>query len=142
MKIHALLAPLTAILLIPSLAFADVPPPNSSGCTNKAAGAACMDDAKANGTCQKDTCSRLDYGALLDAGPDASGMPKSVSYDCLKCVAGSGTSSGSSSGASSGSTAAKDGGCALGTQGSTSVTVGLLLALGLMVSRRNKSRAA
>jgi hypothetical protein len=63
-----------------SLAWADVPPKDSIGCRDKTAGATCATDDGASGTCATATCTRNDYSQ----GPP----PKSVPYECLKCVAG------------------------------------------------------
>ena len=71
---------LCALMLCATVARADVPPPNASGCASKTGGAACTDDANAAGACAKNTCSKLDYS---DGSP-----PSSVSYECLLCVAG------------------------------------------------------
>lgn len=62
--------PLSATLLLFSLAFADIPPPEVEACSGKSVGQSC-----AGGSCQNGTCSR--------ATPD--GMHE---YDCVKCVAG------------------------------------------------------
>jgi hypothetical protein len=71
----------TAWLLIPVLAatvaFADVPPANSTGCSNKKAGEACQTDEKKAGGCKASTCSRNDYSQGVP--------PKSVDYECLVC---------------------------------------------------------
>ena len=61
-------------------AWADIPPPDVSGCNGKAAGDACKRDDGSDGACAKSTCSRNDYSE----GPP----PKSVSYECLKCAPG------------------------------------------------------
>lgn len=61
---------MTASLLLFSLAFADIPPPEVEACSGKTVGQSCE-----GGTCQNGTCSR--------ATPD--GMHE---YDCVKCVAG------------------------------------------------------
>jgi hypothetical protein len=61
-------------------AWADIPPPDVSGCNGKAAGDACKRDDGTDGACAKSTCSRNDYSE----GPP----PKSVSYECLKCAPG------------------------------------------------------
>lgn len=43
------------------VARADLPPPNSSDCTNKKAGDSCVDDAMKPGACVSSTCTELDY---------------------------------------------------------------------------------
>lgn len=68
----------TALLLaFTATARADVPPPNSEGCSSKSAGDACKNDSGATATCKATTCSRLDYSQGTP--------PSSVSYDCLLC---------------------------------------------------------
>lgn len=64
-------------LLLSSLAWADVAPPNLAGCNGKSAGAACDRDDGTKGTCATGTCSRNDYSGGIP--------PKSVSYECLLC---------------------------------------------------------
>lgn len=66
-------------LALAPAAWADIPPPNSIGCRDKALGEACERDDKTAGACAKATCTRNDYSE----GPP----PKSVSYECLKCEA-------------------------------------------------------
>lgn len=63
-----------------STALADIPPPDVGGCSGKAAGDACKRDDGSSGACAKDTCSRNDYSQ----GPP----PKSVDYECLRCLPG------------------------------------------------------
>ena len=59
------------------VARADIPPPDSSGCRDKAAGAACKRDDGTDATCVTTKCSRRDY---------SNGPPGSmVQYDCRKC---------------------------------------------------------
>ncbi|HEX8437138.1 hypothetical protein, partial [Archangium sp.] len=70
---------LLAALSLASSALADVPPPNMEGCYNQEAGAKCKTDNGADGTCQKKTCSRLDYSNGVPPG--------SIDYDCLLCAA-------------------------------------------------------
>ena len=69
-----------AVLALAFAAWADVPPPDISGCNGKAAGDACTRDDGSAGACAKATCSRNDYSN----GPP----PTSVSYECLRCEAG------------------------------------------------------
>jgi len=73
---------LTTVLMLGSLALADVPPPNSQGCTNKAAGDACVDDANVAHTCVAEMCGKLDYSQGTP--------PKSTSVACLLCKASDG----------------------------------------------------
>lgn len=63
-------------LVFASVVLADIPPPDSSGCTNKKAGDACQTDDKKSGGCKAATCSRLDASQM---------PPVSVEYACLKC---------------------------------------------------------
>jgi hypothetical protein len=70
---------LVAVLTLASSARADVPPPNMEGCLNHEAGAKCTTDSGSDGTCQKKTCSRLDYSHGVPPG--------SIDYDCMLCVA-------------------------------------------------------
>lgn len=64
--------------LLATLAWADIPPRDSSGCRDAKVGSKCKtDDAKA-GTCVKSTCSRNDYSE----GPP----PKTVTVECLVCA--------------------------------------------------------
>lgn len=76
---------LAALLLLADPARADVPPPNTEDCSDKAAGDACETDDGAKGGCVKSTCSRLDYSQGTPPG--------SVEYECLICdpAAGSGS---------------------------------------------------
>jgi hypothetical protein len=68
---------MTLALFLAAPALADVPPPNTTDCATKAAGAACKKDDGAAGTCLKATCSRLDYSGGTP--------PQSVSYECVTC---------------------------------------------------------
>ena len=68
-----------AVTMTTSVALADIPPPNTSGCRSKKAGDACQTDSKQDGICKTHKCSRINYT------PD--GPRGSVSYDCLKCEA-------------------------------------------------------
>jgi len=72
--------------LTASLAFADVPPPDVSGCQGKSASAACTRDDGSSGTCAKDTCTRNDYSN----GPP----PTPVQYECLRCKTGAAADAG------------------------------------------------
>jgi hypothetical protein len=60
---------------------ADVAPPETQPCVSKAAGDACTYNGA--GTCQSQTCGRLDY-ANWDR--DASASPPTTTYACLKCL--------------------------------------------------------
>jgi hypothetical protein len=70
---------LPAALLLSSPAWADIPPPNSSGCRGLQANAACKTDDGQPGLCQMAKGSRLDYSQGIP--------PKAIAYDFLKCVA-------------------------------------------------------
>jgi len=67
------------VLFAPSLARADVPPPNAEGCNGKAAGDTCEMASGASGRCAATRCNRLDY-SQRDGGP-----PGTVEYDCVLC---------------------------------------------------------
>jgi MYXO-CTERM domain-containing protein len=102
------------------LARADVAPPDSTECTNKAAGDACTDDAMKVGACQSQTCTGLSYGG--DAGPT------STSYPCLICVAGAAPLS-------------SNGGCSLPAAPSgDGLWLAAVLALPLLRRRRREGR--
>jgi len=79
---------LATSILLSTPARADVAPPEALPCQGKAAGDACVYDGA--GTCQNQTCSQADY-AHWDR--DASSGPPSMSYACLKCIAGTTTDS-------------------------------------------------
>ncbi|GMU62252.1 MAG: hypothetical protein AMXMBFR34_40150 [Myxococcaceae bacterium] len=68
------------LLLSASFAWADLPPPDVSGCGSLPLGASCKRDDGSPGTCAKATCTRNDYSE----GPP----PKTVSYDCVRCTEG------------------------------------------------------
>ncbi|MEW5742287.1 MAG: hypothetical protein AB1938_25445 [Myxococcota bacterium] len=68
------------LVLSASTAWADIPPPDVSGCNGKEVGAACRRDDGSPGACAKSTCTRNDYSE----GPP----PKTVNYECLRCTAG------------------------------------------------------
>jgi hypothetical protein len=74
---------LVAALALASSAQADVPPPNMDGCRGEQPGANCKTDRGSDGTCHKQTCSRLDYSRGIPPG--------SVDYDCLLCLEGPAT---------------------------------------------------
>jgi hypothetical protein len=72
---------LTVVLAVfACAAWADVPPPDSMGCRDKTAGAACKKDDGSDGSCVTAKCSRNDYSNGVP--------PTSVEYDCLKCQTG------------------------------------------------------
>ena len=79
----ALLAPFVCFA---APARADLIPPEVGACQAKQAGDTCT--YTNSGTCQNQTCSKLDY-ANWDR--DASSGPPSTTYACLKCMAGSST---------------------------------------------------
>lgn len=82
---------LSAVLFFAAgTAYADVVPPNSTECSNLAAGAACVDDNKKPGVCTSQTCSELDYS---DGSP-----PGTKQVPCVLCIAPDGGTTGSSSG--------------------------------------------
>jgi hypothetical protein len=65
------------VAVLASVARADIPPPDSSGCRDKAAGAACKRDDGTDSNCVTAKCSRRNY---------SNGPPGTmVQYDCLKC---------------------------------------------------------
>ncbi|MDP1921361.1 MAG: hypothetical protein Q8L14_34290 [Myxococcales bacterium] len=64
------------VFLFASVSSADVPPPDTSGCTNKKAGDACQTDDKKAGGCKAATCSRVDATQT---------PPKAVEYACVTC---------------------------------------------------------
>ncbi len=118
-----------ASLAVASPAFADVPPPDTSGCNMKVAGDACQKDDMSAGTCGAQTCTKLDYSMGTP--------PKTVEYACLVC-----TSSGSAGGSpSNNGGSADDGGCSVrhgGVVGAMSAWV--LGAAVLLLSRRSRAR--
>lgn len=123
---------LVAVFAVASSAWADVPPPNSSGCNGQQASSSCKTDDGRSGVCQSDTCSRLDYSHGTP--------PTSVEYDCLRCVVqSSGTPDAGTSGASQDpqGTPGKKSGCA--------AMPGAPLGLGALVAgvlARRRKRAA
>jgi len=68
---------LLTLALFASSARADVPPPNTTGCSTKKAGDACDTDDSKKGACKEATCSRLDYSQGTP--------PRSIEVPCLKC---------------------------------------------------------
>jgi hypothetical protein len=79
------------LALAPSVALADVLPPNAT-CGNKKAGDSCETEEGKTGACKASECSRLDYSLGTPPGTEE--------YDCMLCVEGEATSAptGSSSG--------------------------------------------
>lgn len=67
------------VFVVASVALADVPPADISGCSNKKAGDACQTDDKKSGGCKSTTCSRVDATQT---------PPTTVEYACVKCDAG------------------------------------------------------
>ncbi len=82
-RIPTLLAAiLFAVLVVPAGAGADMVPMDVAACEGASEGDPCrssLDTEGKDGTCQKATCSRLDY---------SDEPPKTVSYECLKCREG------------------------------------------------------
>lgn len=103
--------------LRPSVAYADVSPPETWDCYGKRAGDKCADvKSGAAGTCKDDTCT--------SGKPDAA----SSSYACLMCVPG----------------AESDGGCAIGMSSPVRhlgawALAGLFPLLFLLIRRRRRS---
>ena len=63
--------------LLACVAWADIPPRNTSSCREAPVGAACKTDDGQNGTCVTSTCSRKKY---------EKGQPlKHVEVECLRC---------------------------------------------------------
>ena len=114
---------LTVLLLTPSLALADVIPPDVDACSDKQLGDACTAE-KVTGTCQKGEHCSLKYG-----GCDSGGGPcGSTCAETLKCKAGSGTGTGGETDDS--------GGCSVSAleiplESGAALLAGLLLVLGL-----------
>lgn len=133
----ALLAPLA----VTTSARADVPPPDTEGCTMKSAGDPCKADDGSDHTCLQQKCSKT--------LPDGDGGTTTTEYDCLLCngpAGGSGSSGSSgSSGAgagdsnSSGGSNEDDGGCAFSNHPATGVAGAWALgAAVLLLGRRFK----
>lgn len=110
-------------LSLSSVALADVPPPNSQGCTNKAAGDACIDDANVARTCAASTCTKLDYSHGTPPG--------SITVACLLC--GDASDAGPVTGAGGGGGAATT-----PKSGCTAVPGGLLAAAALFFALRRR----
>lgn len=122
---------LFATLAFSAPARADVPPPNFEGCMGKVAGDACQKDDMSAGSCESQTCTKLDYSMGTP--------PKSVDYPCVLCSGPAGGSS--SSGSSGGGDSDEEGGCSV-RQGGMAGAAGawILGAAVLMLARRNRSR--
>ncbi|HZF52662.1 MAG TPA: hypothetical protein VE093_28600 [Polyangiaceae bacterium] len=118
---------LLASLSFPSLARADVPPPNFEGCDMKKAGDACVKDDESDGTCVQQKCSKLDYS---NGTP-----PTSVEYDCTLCSGPPATTPPTGD-------AAEDEGCSVALPGVTagSMSAGAAIAAGLLLMRRRRPR--
>jgi|GEM_PF-1791098 len=121
---------LLASLSLPSLARADVPPPNVAGCDMKKAGDACVKDDDSDGSCVQQKCSKLDYS---NGTP-----PTSVEYDCLLC---SGPPAAPNDTANDTADAADDG-CSVALPGVTasSMGAGAAIAAALLWMRRRRSK--
>ena len=105
------------LLVLAWPAFADVPPADVSGCSGKTENAACERDDKSAGVCTKSTCSRNDYSQGIP--------PKSMSYECVKCLPAAAAPTPAPA------EAPKSSSCA-------SVEGGALLALAALLSRRKR----
>jgi hypothetical protein len=117
---------LLASLSLPTLARADVPPPNLAGCDMKKAGDACVKDDDSDGTCVQQKCNKLDYS---NGTP-----PTSVEYDCILCSG--------PPGATPSGDAAEDEGCSVAHPGvaAGSMSAGAAIAAGLLLMRRRRPR--
>lgn len=105
MKVFAVVVALASLS-----AWADVAPPDLSGCNGKQPGDSCTRDDGSTATCAKATCSRNDYSN----GPP----PTSVDYECVTCT---------------GAAPAKKSGCSVYPSGLA------LTALGLTLLRRRRA---
>jgi hypothetical protein len=97
---------------------ADVIPPEVDACRNKAVGAACSTSGL-TGSCQNQTCHRLDYSSW---DRDASASPPSMAYACVECTTATDTNTSTSTGTNTatnndgGDSPTKDSGsCSIGT---------------------------
>lgn len=68
-----------AVVLLAGVAFADIPPSNSSQCHSAQPGAACTTDDGKPGTCLKQLVGRLDYSEGVP--------PRTKQVEMLLCVA-------------------------------------------------------
>jgi len=122
---------LFAALAFATPARADVPPPNSAGCMGKVAGDACQKDDMSAGTCESQTCTKLDYSMGTP--------PVSVDYTCVLCSGPAGGSSSSSS--SGGGESDEEGGCSVRGGGMAGAAGAWILgAAVLMLARRNRGK--
>jgi hypothetical protein len=107
----------TSLTLLPARARADLPPPDTLSCHTASVGDPCDPDGQATdggtkaGTCQKATCTRLDYA---NWNRDASAAPPTMDYECLKCVIArdAGTDAASATGGAGGAATGGSGGAA------------------------------
>ena len=137
-----------ALSLAPALARADIPPPNTGGCSGKSAGSACTTDDGKKGACAANTCQRRTM--FPDGG---FGMED---YTCMTCVASADSTSGGSStggssggqptGSSSGGSASSGGssksGCGVGPRepgDAMGAVVALGMALAFVAARRRRA---
>jgi len=132
----------SAMLFLGVAAHADVPPPETEPCVGKQPGDACVYNG--SGTCQNQTCSRLDYA---NWDQDASPSPPSTTYACVKCVAGlptdTNTATDTSTSADGGEPPSDDdSGCSIGRRSATQRVVPWLLAaaFSLLFLRRRRRR--
>ncbi|MFO0639905.1 MAG: hypothetical protein U0183_11885 [Polyangiaceae bacterium] len=124
-----------ALALSPAEARADVPPPNTSGCSTKKAGDGCSRDDGAPGTCATSTCSRINYDC--DGGKSPCG---SVSYDCLLCGPGGGSGDGGTADGGSGGTTSSSSCAASPRRAAPGVFAVSLAVLAALVLARRSSK--
>jgi hypothetical protein len=149
-----LFLPVVAVVLaVPSLAWADAVPPDTYAC-DPASAPSHFDSSKigtpcsfngAQGTCQKTTCSGIDYEHW---DRDASATAPSIKFDCLECTTSDGGTSPTTDGGhatSTGSTSpsSNSGGCsATGTSALRSAgpwLLALVIPLLTFASRRRRT---
>jgi len=134
---------LSCLLSAASWARADVPPPEATACAGKQVGDSCSDPP--NGTCQNLTCGKLDYA---NWNRDASSIPPSTQYPCVRCAAkGSSTDPDASSPSPDAGKPEKDDGggcdCSLGSSGSAErrwLALGMAALVGALLLRRRQTR--
>ena len=114
---------LTFLLLVPSLAMADVVPPDVDACSSKKLGDDCT-AGKITGTCQKGQHCSLKYSGC-DSG---SGPCGTTCKDALVCKEGSGTGTGGETDDSGGCTVSS---LEIPVESAGALLAGLLLVLGL-----------
>lgn len=122
-----------ALVFFGNAARADVPPPETEPCVGKQAGDACTYNG--SGTCQNQTCSKLDYA---NWDQDASSSPPSTTYACVKCVVGTSTDTNTDGGTPP---SEDDGGCSIGQHSTAKRVVPWLMAATfslLFLSRRRR----